>query len=90
MKNYELLAENLREPMRLYIEHRIEPGGFLSAVLCNDLSRACGNADHINRYRLFDIVSWIYNEAPSTCWGSERKFNAWLSGNEDCSPRGAL
>jgi hypothetical protein len=50
---------------------------FLEAVLCNDLRRACERADLQNRYKLFDIVSFLYNEAPAGCWGDLEKVELW-------------
>jgi hypothetical protein len=54
-----------------YINHGIAPGGFLTAVLTNDLYSAVGRADSVNREALADIVSYIYNEVPRDCYGSE-------------------
>jgi len=64
--------------LKRYIENHIEPGGFLSAVLSNDLKESFGRADQENREHLFDIVNFLYNEAPATCWGSPEKVKAWL------------
>jgi hypothetical protein len=41
------------------------------------LAEAFGRADEINRERLFDIVGFFYNEAPSPCWGSPQKMTEW-------------
>ncbi len=79
MRDYDGLPEHMREGMRDYIEHRYPPGRFLNAVLSNDLRTACEKADHINRHRLFDIVSWLYNEAPGNCWGSAEAVRLWLA-----------
>jgi hypothetical protein len=76
--DYTLLPEHLRGSMQRYIEHRIEPGGFLLALLSNDLREACGRADAVNRHLLFEIVTWLYSEAPSPCWGSPQNVIAWL------------
>ncbi len=73
----ELLPEHMRDGTKLYIEQGIPPGGFLTAVIENDLVEACGRADHINKRKLTDIVSWFYNVAPSNCWGSPRNFQLW-------------
>jgi hypothetical protein len=72
------LTEQELEPLKRYIEHRIKPGGFLEAVLCNNLALAAGRADMTNRRKLFDYVEFLYNDAPGSCWGSEENFNAWL------------
>lgn len=61
-----------------YVEHRIPTGGFLQAVLENDLFAAMGKADVYNRQSLFDIVEYIYNELPRACWGSPDAVKAWL------------
>lgn len=77
--DYTGLPEHMVDPMRRYIEVKMQPGGFLTSVLANDLMVACATADFTNRGRLFDIVQWLYNEAPSDCWGSPEKVKAWLS-----------
>lgn len=64
--------------IRRYIDERIAPGGFLTAVICNDLSGAVGRADNTNLKNLPAFVGYFYNEAPATCWGSIDKMNAWI------------
>ena len=64
-----------------YVEKRWRPGGFLTAVLSNDLKEAFGRADEKSRAGLFAIVKWLYNEAPSTCWGNSDRVEAWLQGD---------
>jgi hypothetical protein len=61
-----------------YVLNHIPTGGFLEAVLSNDLKEACARADSQNRYLLFEIVSYLYNEVPSACWGSPEKVQKWL------------
>ena len=78
MKDYASCPESVRGGLERYIEDKIEPGGFLVKVLENDLFGAMGAADFHNRMILFDIVSWIYNNAPATCWGSKDQIIAWL------------
>lgn len=77
--DYSALPESLRDGLRLYIEDGCPPGSFLLAVLENDLRRACERADIVNQVRLFDIVSWIYNEAPANCWGTPQRVQQWLA-----------
>ncbi len=76
--HYDGLPEGLRDGVKRYIEHHIPPGGFLEAVISNQLSEAFGRADEQNRRRLYEIVGWFYNYAPSTCWGSPEKYQIWL------------
>ncbi len=61
-----------------YINHGHPIGDFLNAVLCNDLSEACGRADAENPRNLPAYTVFLYNEAPSTCYGSKEKVAAWL------------
>ena len=62
----------------LYINHGIEPGSFLQAVLENNLMESFRRADIENRHRLFEICSFIYNELPMSCHGSSEKVEKWL------------
>ena len=64
--------------IRRYVEDRIPPGGFLTAVLCNDLTEAVGRADSENTYALPAIVAYIYNETPADCHGSREIVAKWL------------
>lgn len=76
--NYSGLPEHIRRGFREYIEHHRLPGGFIKACLENNLSEAMGRADGVNRQKLFDIVAFLYNEAPFECWGSIAKVDAWV------------
>lgn len=80
MLNYNLLPEHLREGSKRYIEYGILPGDFLQAVICNNLRESFARADDINIPRMFDIVSFFYNEAPQPCWGTKEKMNKWIDG----------
>ena len=77
--------ERVVKDLLRYSVLRIPAGGFLQAVLENNLREACGRADDFNRERLFEIVSFIYNELPSQCWGSPAKVKAWLEGDSDAN-----
>ena len=46
--DWSLIPEYMIGSLRRYIENGIEPGSFLSAVLCNDLRGACECADDTN------------------------------------------
>lgn len=58
-------------------EHPYPFGGFLTAVLANDLVGAFAGADEENRQIMFEYASYLYNELPSRTgdvtvdyWGS--------------------
>lgn len=61
-----------------YVHDRIRPGGFMYAVLTNDLKQACARSDAENRYLLFEIVNYLYNEIPFCIWGSVEAVEAHL------------
>lgn len=73
-----MIPEHTKQAIERYVEQHLQPGSFLEAVLCNDLAKACACADHMNSYALFDIVSYLYNNAPMSCWGSRENYEEWL------------
>lgn len=79
MLNYQKAPNHLGAALQRYIEQRTPLGGFMTAVVENNLREACAMADHVNQHQLWDIVNWLYNEAPSQCWGSPEKVKQWLS-----------
>ena len=72
------IPSDLIKSLTYYVEHHSETGGFLRAVLENDLTEAIGRADLDNLLILKDIVGYIFNELPMSCWGSKEKVKAWL------------
>ena len=80
------IGEDLLGSLQRYVELRIETGGFLRAILENDLVKACDRADLQNRGQIFHIVSFIYNNLPRKCWGSPEKVAAWLKGEPEGQP----
>lgn len=73
------IPERMMGALERYIENRMPPGDFLMAVLCNDLSEACGRADDENIANLPAYAAFLYNEVPSACHGSPEKVMAWLA-----------
>jgi hypothetical protein len=82
--NIYMLPEHMRGAMLRWIENGINPGSFLTAVLENNLLEAYGRADYINQQRMKDYMQYLYNYAPSGCWGSPEKVAKW-KGLETCS-----
>lgn len=60
-----------------YIVRGVPQGSFLAAVLSNDLRAACAQADCINQPIIFEIVCWLWNHAPTWCWGSSLAYTTW-------------
>lgn len=75
--DYSILPEHCRDGMQRYVEEGIIPGAFLTAVLENNLVEAVGRADNINIHRLRDYAIFLYNELPSSAWGSPEKVERW-------------
>lgn len=61
-----------------YAEHRIDPGGFLSAVLANDLYTALGRADEVSLANLVPIAQAV-DRLPRACRGSHAAVRMWLA-----------
>ena len=79
------IPARMMEGLKRYIENKVPPGDFLSAVICNDLKEAIGRADDENLRNLPAYVAYLYNEAPSSCWGSKKKMDKWLEGDKNGS-----
>jgi hypothetical protein len=80
--DYTGLPKHMRDGAHLYIEHGVEPGGFLRAVLSNQLVESFGRADETNRAAMFDWATWLYNECPRDAWGSPEKVDAWIESRQ--------
>ena len=74
-----MIPEITMNSLKRYIEHRTPTGSFLQKVLENNLFEAIARADEENIIALKDIVLYIYNKAPSACWGSPEKVKEWLN-----------
>ena len=78
--NYEDIPEHTQYSLKMYVEEGYFPGGFLLAVLSNDLMGAFGRADSENLEAMPQIVRFIYNRTPCDCWGSVEKVGKFLEG----------
>ena len=66
------------ESLTRYEHQGIMPGGFLCAVLSNDLMTAVNTADAYNLKALKDICQYIYNELPEASHGSPAAVRDWV------------
>lgn len=69
----------LMEGLANYVEHGAPVGSFLQNVISNNLVDAIGQADPYSRVAMPSIVSFVYMDMPSTCWGSKNVYNAWIA-----------
>ena len=72
------VPEHTRNSLRMYVEEGYDPGGFVTAVLCNNLIDAVSRADSVNINHLRDITMFVYNRMPGGSWGSKEKMAAWV------------
>jgi len=75
---YRKAPVHILDSINRYVEHGIEPGGFVTAVLSNDLAATLQAADTKSLRGLPDILQYIFWEIPSVCWGSKAKVKAWI------------
>ena len=61
-----------------YAKDGVPTGGFLRAVLSNDLKMAFAKADIENQMDMKEIVAYCYNEIPGNCWGSPENVKEWI------------
>lgn len=72
-----MVPEHCRASLMDYVMLGQRPGGFLSAVLSNDLYGALCRADDINVDRM-GVYAHCLNRLPSACWGSREAYEAWI------------
>jgi len=73
------LTDNCKSAMFNYLLHGWEPGGFLTAVLTNDLYRAALVCDFENAKNLTFVARWVYHSLPRICYGDQARMNEWCS-----------
>ncbi len=73
------VPRHLRAGLVRYFSDGILPGGFLQAVLCNDLRAAVGRADPYSTAALGILVMFLVEHAPARAWGSREKVLAWTT-----------
>ena len=73
-----MIPQSTKYQIDEYVKHYIPTGGFVRAVLENNLMEAFYRADDMNASHMKDIVVYVYNKIPSTCWGSPEIVKLWL------------
>ena len=81
-------VEYMAAGMERYVRLGIEPGGFMKAVLCNDLHEAVSRADATNQRNLAAWVKWCYNNLPNEAWGSPERYSQWVKKAGQCGQAG--
>lgn len=74
-----MIPQHTKYQIDEYVKDRMPPGGFLNAVLSNNLMEAFVRADDNNAFHMKAILTYLYNDTPAACWGSPEKVNEWLN-----------
>lgn len=53
-------------------------GGFLEAVISNDLVEATTRADPVSQAALGAIALWLVHSTPAECYGSPERYRNWV------------
>lgn len=72
------IPEHMHSGVIQYVEHGVEPGGFLKAVLSNNLVDSFSKADGLNKNKIDKYITLLYNHIPADCWGSHEKVVSWM------------
>lgn len=76
------IQEVVFSALKRYVFHHVKPGGYLTAVLENNLHEAASLGDSTSWDGVRVLVSYIYWQLPGTCWGSREKVNEWVNSKE--------
>ena len=79
MYNSSMVRPSMTRALQDYVDNGSPKGGFLIAVLCNDLFGAAGKADDDNFETLAHVVGWCYNNVPSIARGSRDAYDRWCN-----------
>lgn len=77
------MRADIKEALDQYAATGMPLGSFLMSVLKNDLTQAVGRADDDNLRGIREIVQYVYNELPGTCWGSPDEVKAWIKKHQE-------
>lgn len=72
-----LIEERFKESIDAWATEGRPTGGFLLAVLENNLKEAVKRGDAAALDNLPHIVSYLYLDCPAACWGSPEKVAGW-------------
>jgi hypothetical protein len=81
------VPEHTQEALERYFFLGLEPGGFLTSVLSNDLMGACTRSDHVNRENIVGIATWVLHSAPNESWGHLGAVANWCKDEGGCRTR---
>ena len=75
---WNLRNRDLAQTLEHYLMRGFAPGGFITAVLANDLFGAVARADLWNKPAIVEIVEEVLRTCPAHAIGSYEAVEAWL------------
>lgn len=76
--DFSVIPERIMNNLLAYVKGEEAPGGFLFAVLSNDLFQAIGRADNEMKPLIPLLVHYIHWNVPGGCHGSPEHVKRWL------------
>ena len=82
--DYNPIPDTIKIALDNYIHLKVPTGGFLRALLENNLIATVSKADPVNKPLIPLIVHYCYNleSLPTKAWGSKQAVEAWLGENK--------
>jgi hypothetical protein len=71
------LPKHYQVSIQRYVDKGISGGGFMDAVMANDLMKAFGRADTWSTELMPVITAYVYNRVPACCIGSWDVVDNW-------------
>ena len=85
--DYSLIPnQNMVEGIKRYVEHGVSPGGFLTALLTNDLTGALNRADVTNQ----SLLAWTIDEDGESVTPAWIKWLIWDVPSNLCGSAAAV
>lgn len=76
--DYSKIPSLVMNNLLAYVQGQEAPGGFLYAVLSNNLFQAVARADKEMKPLIPLLVQYIHWEVPGGCHGSPEQIKAWM------------
>lgn len=73
------IPEHMHGGIVRYLLFGIIPGGFLQAIITNDLDRAKAVADQANKFTILLFIQWFREQAPPDSHGSQAAMDSWAA-----------
>ena len=78
-----MIRQDMKKSLDRYVDNKLKPGGFLTAVLENDLVGSLSRADVDNLRDIKDIVIEARHDTPKPEFSSMHEMLAYVLGQED-------